>query len=107
MITKERFIYMIIGAVLGVTILLIGMAVSPTAAHREDAFDNITCKDLRLVDEHGNVVVWLYARSGGGIEIFNKKSRVAAITGTYHDYSDGTHGAVEASSSFPIMQTPA
>lgn len=73
---------MIVGAVLGVTILLIGIAVSPTTAHRADTFDYITCKDLRLVDEYGNVVVWLYAKSGGGIEIHNKKSIVAAITGT-------------------------
>lgn len=104
---------MIVGAVLGVTILLIGMAVSPTTAHRDDAFDNITCKDLRLVDEYGNLVVWLYARSGGGIEIFNKESPVVAITGMYHDFGrNALHGgnielfSFQDSGSFSSRWTP-
>lgn len=98
---KQKFFYMATGAVLGVAILLIGMAVSPTTAHRGDTFDSITCKDLKLVDEYGNLVVWLYARNGGGIEIKNKISTVAAMTGTYFEAGEALSGGGISLYSYP------
>ena len=63
--TKQKFFFMVTGAVLGVTILFIGMAVSPTTAQR-DAFGEITCTSLTVVDQDGNERVRLNAHTNGG-----------------------------------------
>ena len=49
---KQKFFYMVTGAVLGVTILLIGMAVSPITAQR-GTIGEITCTGLTVVDRGG------------------------------------------------------
>ena len=69
---KQRFFFMVTGAVLGVTILLIGMAVSPTAAQR-DTFGEITCTGLTVVNPDGTMAVWLRSdKYGGGVSVASK-----------------------------------
>ncbi|MDE0298714.1 MAG: hypothetical protein OXN17_08790 [Candidatus Poribacteria bacterium] len=79
--TKERFFYMVCGAVFGVTILLIGMAVSPTTAQR-DTFGEIICTGLTVVDREGNKRVRLEIdKNDGVIGTWNRHGKIVALMG--------------------------
>lgn len=66
---KQKFFHVVGGAVLGVVILLIGMAVSPTTAQKS-TFGEITCTGLTVVDQDGNERVRLNAHTSGGGTIY-------------------------------------
>lgn len=78
---KHKFFYMVTGAVLGVTILLIGMAVSPTTAQR-DAFGEITCTGLRVLNQNGTSAVKLTSSERGGVvSVWGKDGKKDAMMG--------------------------
>ena len=63
--TKERFICMIVGAILGFTILLIRRADSPLIAQC-DTFGNIIFTRLIVVNSHSTQAVSLGSNEHGG-----------------------------------------
>lgn len=71
---KQKFFYMVTGAVLGVTILLIGMAVSPTTAQRDTLFGHIICTQLSVVGQDGKERVWLgtTGKGDGSVGVLGK-----------------------------------
>ena len=75
--TKQKFFFMVIGAVLGVTILLIGMVVSPTTAQK-DTFGEITCTGLTVLGQDGKKRVRLRDFLGGAVEVWGKDGRSKA-----------------------------
>lgn len=74
---KERFFYMVTGAGLGVTILLVGMAVSPTTAQK-DAFGEITCTELTVLGQDGKKRVRLRDFLGGAVEVWDEDEKISA-----------------------------
>ena len=78
---KQKFFYMVTGAVLGVTILLIGMAVSPITAQR-GTIGEITCTGLTVVDRGGNKRVRLEIdKNDGVIGTWNRHGKIVALMG--------------------------
>ena len=83
------------GAVLGVTILLIGMAVSPTTAQR-DKFGEITCTGLTVLNPNGTSAVIVGVDDDGGLVGVYGKGRESyaamhtqehgGIVGLYNEY---------------------
>ena len=94
---KQKFFYMVTGAVLGVTILLIGMAVSPTTAQR-DKFGEITCTGLTVLNPNGTSAVIVGVDDDGGLVGVYGKGRESyaamhiqehgGIVGLYNEYGE-------------------
>ena len=75
--TKQKFFFMVISAVLGVTILLIGMVVSPTTAQK-DTFGEITCTGLTVLGQDGKKRVRLRDFLGGAVEVWDEDDNISA-----------------------------
>lgn len=69
--------------VLGVVIMLIGLAVGavvspPLIAQRNGVFDEIVCSRLRVIDKHGkDAIVLLSGDGGNGIAVYDKHKSLA------------------------------
>ena len=83
MYTRQKFSYMVFGAVIGITGLAVGLCVSPLMAYR-DRFGDIECSDLTVVDENGKAKVRLSSIGGRGcIHVYdeNGDSRIGLLVG--------------------------
>ncbi len=79
---RERFGYMILGAVIMLVGLGIGALVS-APLRAQTSFGEITCTGLTVTDESGKPVIMLQiSQEGGAISVTNKKRNAVAILTT-------------------------
>ena len=80
---KQKFGYIVLGAV----IMLIGMGIGstffppPLIAHQDSVFDTITCRNLGVVDENGNLRIRLSSNHPlrKDITVFNENGKERII----------------------------
>ena len=63
--TKQKFSYMLFGAVIGIAGLAVGLCVSPLTAQKE-VFGEITCTKLTVVSPDGRKTIVLTVDEDGG-----------------------------------------
>ena len=73
---KQKVGYMVIGAVILVLGIIIGQFITPgTSGQSNSVFDTITCRKIRLVNEHGKPTIYLDTYEGGASMISMMNSR--------------------------------